>query len=271
MQQIVNFILRNKTTLFFLLLLFVSVGLTIQSHSYHKSKFINSANSITGGVYNASNSVTNYFNLKDENQKLQEENRRLKSLIFNTTQETKTYIDSSNFSGQYKFTNARIIKNSYALQNNILLIDKGERDSIARDLGIISSKGIIGITDNTNCCFTSVISILNTTNKISAQLKKTNHFGSLSWNGKSPKHIQLTDIQKNVPLQIGDTIVTSGRSDIFPKGILIGSIKDYKIDITENFYEIEISIFNDMTNLGPVNVIENIDKPLIEDLLNANE
>ncbi len=271
MQQIVNFILRNKITLFFLLLLCISIGLTIQSHSYHKSKFINSANSITGGIYNTSNSVSSYFNLKSENQKLQEENTRLKALIFNSKLGTKSYIDTTSFDTQYKVTEARIIKNSYALQNNVLLINKGEKDSIKADLGVISPKGIIGITDNTNSKYTSVISILNTTNKISAQLKKTNHYGSLSWNGNSPKVIQLTDIQKNAPIRVGDTITTSGRSDIFPKGVLIGIVKDFKIDITENFFEVNVILFNDMTNLEHVTIIENLDKLLIDALLNPNE
>ncbi|PKG49820.1 MULTISPECIES: rod shape-determining protein MreC [Olleya] len=271
MQQIVNFILRNKSFLFFLLLLCVSVGLTIQSHSYHKSKFINSANSITGGVYNTSNSVSSYFGLKQENDKLHEENTRLRSLLFNQNIDAKTFIDSTSFKGRYTFTTAKIIKNSYSLQNNYLTINKGSRDSIKQDLGVISSKGIIGIIDNTNSKYATVISILNTTNKISGQLKKTNQFGTLSWNGKSPRLIQLTDIQKSAKLVKGDTIVTSGRSAIFPKGILVGTIEDFKLDVTKNFFEVNVLLFNDMTNLEHVSVIENKDKPLIDDLQKTNE
>ncbi|QCE40529.1 rod shape-determining protein MreC [Psychroserpens sp. NJDZ02] len=271
MQQIVNFILKNKAFLFFLLLLCVSVGLTIQSHSYHKSKFINSANSITGSVYNASNSVSSYFGLKAENEKLHEENTRLRSLLYNQKEVSEVFIDSTSFDTKYKFTTAKIIKNSYSLQNNYLTINKGQRDSIKEDLGVISSKGIIGIIDNSNSRFATVISILNTTNKISAQLKKTNQFGTLSWNGESPHFVQLTDIQKNAKLVKGDTIVTSGRSSIFPKGILVGTIETFKLDVTQNFFEIEVQLFNDMTNLEHVSVIENKDKPLIEALSKSNE
>ncbi|WP_397364834.1 rod shape-determining protein MreC [Olleya sp. R77988] len=271
MQQIVNFILRNKTFLFFLLLLFISVSLTIQSHSYHKSKFINSANSITGGVYGMSNSVSSYFNLKEENNKLIEENLRLRSLITNHSVNTASYIDSTSFSGQYKFTSAKVIKNSYALQNNYLTINKGIKDSIKEDLGVISSKGIIGIIDNSGSKYATIISVLNTTSKISAQLKQTNQFGTLSWNGVSPKFVQLTDIQKSATLKKGDTIVTSGRSAIFPKGILVGKIEDFKLDITKNYFEIEVKLFNDMTNLEHVSIIENKDKPLIDALLKSDE
>lgn len=129
MQQIVNFILRNKTFLLFVLLLFVSVMLTIQSHSYHRSRFINSANFLSGGIYNASNSMSEYFDLKNQNKLLQEDNKRLKSILYNTKQTPDTnYIDSTNYNKKYKFTAAQVIRNSYATTNNILLLNKGDND-----------------------------------------------------------------------------------------------------------------------------------------------
>ena len=76
MQQIINFVLRNKTFLLFLLLFGVSLFFTIQSHSYHKSKFINSANYVTGGIYKKTNGIKQYFNLKEENTKRTEETKR---------------------------------------------------------------------------------------------------------------------------------------------------------------------------------------------------
>ena len=84
MQQIFDFFFKNKTFLLFLLLFTIALSLTIQSHSYHKSKFINSANFLTGGIYESINSVDEYFNLKKENQKLLQENNRLKSVLFNS-------------------------------------------------------------------------------------------------------------------------------------------------------------------------------------------
>ena len=131
-------------------------------------------------------------------------------------------------------------------------------------------KSILGIVDQTSTKFATVLSILNTTIKISAQLKNTNHFGSLMWDTKSPQVIQLTEISKIAPLKKGDTIVTSGRSVIFPKGIPIGTIKDFKLDAAENFYTIDVSLFNDMTNIEYVYIIENVDKNEINSLLTPN-
>ena len=84
MQQIFNFIFKNSHRLLFLLLLGVSLVLTIQAHSYHRSKIITSANFFTGGIYERINSVSEYLNLKVQNEELAKENARLKSIIFNT-------------------------------------------------------------------------------------------------------------------------------------------------------------------------------------------
>lgn len=271
MQQIINFIIRNKNFLLFLLLFGISLLFTIQSHSYHKSKFINSANFLTGGIYNSANNVSGYFNLKSQNHLLAEENRRLRSLLRNSGIETDSvFIDSLTFGKSYRFFSANIIKNSYALNNNVLTLNKGTNDSIKQDFGVISSKGIIGIIDKTSGNYATVISILNTTNRISAQLKKSNHFGTLTWDGKDSKLTQLIDIPKIAPVSIGDTIVTSGRSSIFPKGVRVGIVEDFKLDQAENYYEINVRLFNDMTNIEHVYIIENTNKAEINNLLSNN-
>ncbi|TWO33483.1 rod shape-determining protein MreC [Seonamhaeicola sediminis] len=270
MQQIINFIIRNKNFLLFLLLFFIAIVFTIQSHSYHKSKFINSANFISGGVYNSVNNISEYFTLKSQNQLLSEENNRLRELLFNSNINTNSnYLDSVLLEKSYTFFAAKVIKNSYSATDNILLINKGKSDSIKQDFGVITTQGIVGIVDKSSSRFSTVISILNTTNSsISAGLKRTAHYGSLRWNGKNPELVQLIDIPINAKVNIGDTIVTSGQSSIFPKGIPIGVIQDFKNDVTENFYDINVKLFNDMTNLEHVYIIENKNKEEIDNLLN---
>jgi rod shape-determining protein MreC len=271
MQQIINFIIRNKNFLLFLLLFSISILFTIQSHSYHKSKFINSANFLTGGVYNSVNNITDYFGLRSQNNLLAEENNRLKSLLYNNgINSDSSYIDSVSFNNKYKFTSANIIKNSYSLSDNVLLLNKGKSDSIYEDFGVVTSKGILGIIEKTSHNFATVISILNTTSNISAKLEKTNHYGSLKWNAENPRITQLVDIPKIASFKIGDTIVTSGLSSIFPKNIPIGTVNDFKLDNTENYYEINVLLFNDMTNIEHVYIIENKDIPEINNLLNGN-
>jgi len=271
MQQIINFIIRNKNLLLFLLLFGFALLFTIQSHSYHKSKFVNSANFLTGGVYNTTSNINNYFDLKSQNQLLSEENKKLRSLLNNNTINIDpTFIDSLAFGTSYRFFNANIIKNSYALTNNVLTLNKGRNDSIKQDFGVISSKGIVGIIDKTSRNFATAISILNSTSSISTQLKKSNHLGSLIWDGKDYKFTQLIDIPKIAPVALGDTIITSGQSSIFPKGVPVGTIENFQLDQAENYYEINVRLFNDMSSIEHVYIIENVHKKEITDLLSSN-
>jgi len=138
-------------------------------------------------------------------------------------------------------------------------------------LGVVSSLGVIGIIDKTSTKYSRVLSILNSNSRVNAQLKNTNHFGTLKWNGQSPKNAQLTDIQGLANISIGDTIVTSGNSIIFPKGILIGAITSFKLIETEDVYNINVELFNDMTNMGHVHVINNKDSNEILSLNELNE
>ncbi|WP_456437370.1 rod shape-determining protein MreC [Psychroserpens sp.] len=269
MQQIINFVIRNKTFLLFLLLFIVSIALTIQSHSYHKSKFINSANFFTGGIYESANNVSNYFDLKTQNEILVEENNELRSQILNgldSTVVSTSKIDTTSYDGRYKIQTAKIINNNYSASKNYLTINKGEKQGLKEDLAVITSKGIVGIIDNTSNGYSRVLSILNTKSRINAQLRSSNHIGSLIWNAKSSSIVQLTDISKFAPVKQGDTIVTGGQSSIFPQGIPIGIVDSFVLDISGDTYTVDIKLFNDMANLSHVYIIENLDAEEIKQL-----
>lgn len=269
MQQIFNFLIRNKNNILFLVLLAISIFFTIQTHSFHKSKFISSANALTGGIYSWNNKIQDYFYLEKYNKRLIEENKNLRNLV-QQLQATDSIppLKDTTYKAAYVFRGADVINNNFAKRDNYLTLNKGENDSIYPENGVVSSKGIIGIVDRVNANYSRVISILNSQSKINAQLKKSNHFGSLIWNGKNPNIIQLIDVPRQAPVQKGDTIVTGGKSLIFPEGIPIGKIKDFKLDNSESYYTINIDLFNDMTNIGYVYVIENKDK---EDILSLEE
>ena len=271
MQQIFNFVIRNKTFLLFLLLFSIALALTIQSHSYHRSKFINSANGLTGGIYGTVNSVEQYFNLKTENDILAEENKYLREQLFNINITTDSSFIDSTYSTKYRVTIADVYKNSYSSTNNYLTLNKGKSDSIKRDFGVITSKGIIGIIDNTSKNYSTALSILNTKSRINAKLKSSNHIGSLKWNGESPIYVQLEDVSQFAPVKVGDTIETGGESSIFPKGIGIGTISSFEEDISGDTYTIQVKLFNDMTNIGTVYILENLDRTEIHSLENSND
>jgi len=260
MQQIIFFLIRNKNFLLFIVLFSVSIFLTIQTHSYHKNKFVNSSNAITGGIYSIKSSITDYFNLREKNEILINENTRIrKQLESYKSKVVNQNIDTSSIFSKYYFVSAKVINNSFSKTKNKLTINKGKRDSIQLDMGVITSKGIVGIIENVSNKYATIQSILNTNSQINAKLKNVKHFGSLVWNTEDPNVIQLIDIPRLAAVKTGDTIVTGGRSTIFPEGILIGAVIDFELTEDENSQNLNIQLFNDMTNLEHVYIIDNLD------------
>ena len=267
MQQIFNFIFKNSNRLLFLLLLGVSLTLTIQSHSFHRSKIISSANFLSGGVYARVNVLNEYLNLKTQNDALALENAQLKNLLFNRKDTTLVNkLDSIKGVKPSDIVVSKVIHNSYSVHENYLTLNSGELKGIKPDMGVINSLGIVGIIENTSPNYATVISILNKKSQINAKIKKSNHFGSLIWNGKSTGFVQLVDVPRLAAIRKGDTIVTGGQSVIFPENINIGTIDKIEIDNQTNYYTITVRLFNDMTNLGHVYIIKNKDREEITNL-----
>jgi rod shape-determining protein MreC len=268
MQQIFNFIFKNSYRMLFLLLIGISLGLTIQSHSYHKSKLISSANFMSGGVYQKMNNVEEYFNLKIQNEELARENARLKSLLFNQKDSTTIKeVDSVFGVKKINIIESKVIKNSYNVHQNYLTLNSGYKQGVKNDMGVINSLGIVGVIENTSANYSTVLSILNTNKlKFNAKIKKSGHFGSLTWNGRNAGYVQLIDVPRLAQVRKGDTVVTGGQSEIFPENINIGAIEKIYIDDETNFYTLDIRLFNDMTSLGYVYIIKNKDTPEIKKL-----
>ncbi len=254
------------------MLQFIALVITFNNLNFHKSKFVNSANTITGGFYDKMANLSTYFKLKTYNEQLVEENTRLRNLLSNNTYNNITtdsvQIDTTNYLQKFTYTNAKVINNNYTKPFNFLTINKGENQGIRKEMAVINGRGIVGITDNTTALYSRVQSVLNRNSKINARLKNTRYFGTLIWNGDSYKTVQLTDIPRQAPVKIGDTIVTDGKSTIFPEGILIGKVIRLRKENTVG-NTLDIALFNDMSNIGPVYVIKNLHKQELKSLENT--
>ena len=93
----------------------------------------------------------------------------------------------------------------------------------------------------------------------------------MGWDGINHDIVQLNDIQDLAEIAVGDTIVTSGFSYTFPENIPIGAVESYKLNDTKDLYIINVKLFNDMTNLRHVHVIENLDIDELQTLNPTNE
>lgn len=273
MQQIFSFIIRNSNRLLFLLLLGIALSLTIQSHSFHRSKIISSANFLSGGVYERINSFEEYLHLKEQNDELARENANLKSLLFKTKDSAEIpNLDSLKGVLPKDIVVSKVIHNSYNVYENYLTLNSGAKSGIKPDMGVINSLGIVGIIDNVSTNYSTVISILNIKSKINAKIKHSDHFGTLSWDGKNTGFVQLTDVPRLASIKKGDTIVTGGQSVIFPENIGIGTIDKVGIPSDKNhYYTINVKLFNDMTNLGHVYIIKSENSEEIRNLENQEK
>lgn len=272
MRQIIGFIVRNGLRLLFFMLLGISLWLTISHHSFHRSKFVNSSNSISGYVYSKKSAITEYFSLKSENEKLFNENLLLKELLINADDSLESKMTFSTLSGNdFDVIGSKIIENSYRKQKNFLTLKGGSKQGIKRDMGVVSDKGIVGIIEDTSNKYAIVLSLLNTDFQTVAKVKKNNHFGTLTWNGKSTGFVQLIDIPRIASVTKGDTIVTGFSSKAFPENIPVGIIEKVYLDKDTNSFTLDVRLFSDMTTLNHVYVVSNNNKEEIEQLKEKTE
>ena len=277
MQQIIDFIIRKKDVVVYIVLLIFSLALVFNSSYFHKSKIILFSNSIANYSTENFNYLNEYFELKKINSNLLEENLFLKNQLEKTNKNIS--LDSlTNINFSYK--NAKVISNNLSSFKNRLVINKGIKDGLKNEMGVINSDGIVGIINSTSKNYSSIMSILNIEIKINAKIKKTSHFGTLEWDGLSTKYLKLNDIPETANIKIGDSIVTGGMSLIFPEGIKIGviskissnenqvtsfSIKSGNNDVfeyesRENYLNIKVKLNTDMSNLNNVYIIESLNK-----------
>ena len=274
MQQLIYFFQKFQYFLFFLMLQFIALAITFNNLNFQKSKYVNSANALTGGLYQKVSNISNYFSLKATNTELLEENTLLRNFLQQKTKHPfaldSMVIDTVKYHQKYTFIHAKIINNNYAKSFNFLTIDKGVNDGLDREMAVINGKGIVGITDNSSPNYTRVQSILNKNSRINARFKN-GYFGTLKWDGLDYNTVQLIDIPRQAPVKIGDTVETGGKSTIFPEGVLIGTVIEINNDNAVG-NSINVKLFNDMSTISPVYIIKNLDKEEITLLENpANE
>ena len=252
----------------------IALAITFNNLNFQKSKYVNSANALTGGLYQKVSTISNYFSLKATNTKLLKENTLLRNFLQQKRKLSFTsdsmVIDTVKYHQKYTFRSAEVINNNYSKAFNFLTIDKGLNDGLDKEMAVINGKGIVGITDNSSPNYTRVQSILNKNSRVNARFKN-GYFGTLKWNGLDYNIVQLTDIPRQAPVKIGDTVETGGKSTIFPEGVLIGTVIEINNDNAVG-NSINVKLFNDMSTIRPVYIIKNLDKVEITLLENpANE
>jgi rod shape-determining protein MreC len=262
MKNLIRFFIRFHFAIFFIIIEFISLSLVFQYNHYQKAKGVSLVQNISGYYHSKVFSITEYLNLRETNQQLAKENVRLNNILQQAYRADDIFFykqDDTLNKQRYYLTSAKVINNSINKMHNFITLNKGSEQGLTQDMAVISSDGVVGVIYDVSRYYATVISLLNTNLKISAKLKKNDYFGSLVWEGKDYRHAILNEIPYHVAIERGDTIVTSSYSAIFPEGILIGTIEDFKIK-GGNFYEIIVSLSTDFKHLTYVSAVSNLKK-----------
>ena len=262
MRSLLRYLIKNYAFLLFLALEVISLVFIFNYNKYQKVQYLNSSNRITATVYNSYNSVVQYFGLAKVNRVLAEENAELKSSL--------QFISSAEINADfsYEYISARVINNSVNKTHNYITLNKGRKDGIKPDMGIISSEGIVGVVVSVSESYAHGFSILNNRWGLSAKLKKNGFYGPIEWDGADYQYVKLKEIPFHVDMVVGDTIVSSGYSAVFPEGIMVGTIESFSQPEGESFYDINVKLASDFKSLYFVEVIYNPDKEQIKELEN---
>jgi len=267
MQSFINFFIEKIDKIVFLILLIISFSFIINRNFFQNSKFNFFTNNIITSINNQTKQINYYLNLKSDNTRLISENLALKMQLSSVTKDS-----NSNFkSGNYNYNVADIISNSIKYSRNYLIINKGSNDSVKLDDGLVTSSGVIGIISKVSPKYSTAISILNSDIKINSKIKRTNHFGSLQWNGKDHKIMTLYDVPKSANIKINDSVVSGGMSFVFQEGIPIGKVKSIELREDSNYYVINVELFEDLSSLSSVYITSNHNKNELENLKIDNE
>ncbi|HQP64040.1 MAG TPA: rod shape-determining protein MreC [Bacteroidales bacterium] len=244
--------------LLFLALQSVAVVLVVNNSYFQQNAIMRVVRSWQTKWWEKTSSWTAFTNLRKTNNDLFLENTRLRAELarlselelFLTAQDSLRMAPTDSFS----FISARVIRNSVNRQRNTLIIDKGSADGISPDMGVISARGIVGVVSHVSEHYAMIISLLNTEQRFTAELKKTGTFGTLRWNGVHYRKVTLSEIPLHIEVNPGDTVVSNDFSLVFPRSVPIGLVLSGSLK-QGSFLELDVELFSDFKTLRYVNVV----------------
>lgn len=174
--------------------------------------------------------------------------------------ELKSLLDLNNIASDYTNINATIINRNVNSWHNIITIDKGSHDGIEEGFAVVVNEGLIGKIIGVSE-FTSSVKLLTSdeiNNKISVKINKDGKsiYGLLTnYEYKDNVYVieGISDIDK---LEVGSYVTTTGLSELFPSGILIGTIKKVTYDNYELTKVVEVTPSVDFNDIKYVSVLK---------------
>jgi len=260
MRNLLAFISRYQFLFFYVIFLVISFVLIYNNNYYQRSGIISTTGGVTGRFNEVYSNFSDFFTLKKANSELAAENARLRSILNVRTPYIPDSLIRLENGLSLHYISAKVISNSVQFRNNYFMLDKGYRSGIKKDMGVVTNNGVVGIIIDVSENYSSGISILHKDSRISGRIMKNDQLCNISWDGVNYRLGDISNIPSHVHLVPGDTILTSGNSQIFPEGIMIGTV-DYIDDELDNVFKkgkLRFSI--DYNSLTYVYIVENTER-----------
>ncbi|MGN8070652.1 rod shape-determining protein MreC [Mucilaginibacter sp. 22184] len=260
MRNLLIFITKYNAFFLFLIFEISSLLIYVKYNSFQKATFINSTNKVTGTLYTQVSQFYGYLSLKEVNDSLARENAQLrgmlKSALYVDTVEKHKVVDTT-YKQQYTYIVARVVNNSTNKRSNYITINRGSKEGIAKDMGVICGSGVVGMVVDVSEHLAIVQSVLNKNTRFSAMLANNKEIGSFIWGADlDPKKGLLTDIQNDAQPKLGEQVVTSGYS-LFPTGIPFGKISNLHAKGGGLLLNVDVTLAVDFSKLEYVYVVNN--------------
>lgn len=263
MRNLLNFLLKYNHWFLFILLEVISFVLLFRFNHYQHSVYFSSANVVAGKVYEVSGGITSYFHLKSVNEdlldrimELEQQNRNLENALVKHLSDSTELNSIRNLSDtDYEIFKARVINNSLNLVDNYITLNRGSKDGIRPEMGVVDGNGVVGIVYETSSHYSRVISVLNSKSSISCKIVGSEYFGYLKWEYGDAWYAYLKDLPRHAEFNLGDTVVTSGYSTVFPEGIMIGTVDDMADSNDGLSYLLKVKLATDFGKVSEVRVI----------------
>lgn len=262
MRNLLQLIIRYSNFLLFLGLEVVAFIFVVRGNRYQYATMHGAANVVVGGMQQTHSNVVSYFRLKGDNELLLEENARLREQIMaleNSRETGVAYTDSTTgyiFSDRdYTYIPARVIAFSDDRHHNYLTLNRGARDGVTPDMGVIGKDGIVGVVQSVSNRFCVVAPVIHEGIYISSMVSKNGYMATLHWHAPDVSHAGLEDVARHVDIADGDTIVTSGLSAIFPANIPVGVVKKVEIGEGDSYYDVDVALATDFHSLRTVHIL----------------
>ena len=263
MRNLLNFLIKYNYWFLFLLLEVASFILLFRFNHYQQSVYFTSANGVAGKVYEISGGITSYFHLKTANEDLLDRNMWLEqrlSFLENVLKEkgldsARLYSMERLAPTEYQIFKANVIKNSLNKADNYITLDRGTTEGIRPEMGVVDANGVVGIVYKTSPHYSLGIPLLNSKSSISCKIVGSDYFGYLKWEGGNSRFAYLKDLPRHAEFNLGDTVVTSGYSTVFPEGVMVGTVDDMSDSPDGVSYLMKIKLATDFGKVSNVRVI----------------